>query len=241
MARPKLVPLQRAVARAHPALADPAAAIRDGRVTLDGAAMTNPATLVAATARPLLDDSPAPLRGTLKLAPALERFDLRLPAAVVLDAGAAAGGFTTALLDGGAARVYAVDVGFGQLVGRLRQDPRVVVLERTNVADLDDALVPEPLDVITLDLSYLAIADALPQLERLRLAPGARLLALVKPMFELHLGHAPGEEEPELLGRALTAAREGAERAGWTVEDAIDSPLPGSRGARELFLFATRS
>jgi 23S rRNA (cytidine1920-2'-O)/16S rRNA (cytidine1409-2'-O)-methyltransferase len=240
MARPKLVPLQRVVARDFPELEDPATAICDGRVTLDGAAMTNPATLVASAARPVLDDSAATLRGTLKLAPALAHFDLRLPGAVVLDAGAAAGGFTTALLDAGAARVYAVDVGFGQLVGRLRQDPRVVVLERTNVADLDEALVPDAVDVVTLDLSYLAIADALPQLERLRVAPGARLLALVKPMFELHLGHAPGEGEPELLRQALALAREGAARAGWTVHGAIDSPLPGSRGARELFLFASR-
>ncbi len=237
MARPDLVSLRRAVARVYPSLDDPDAAIAGGRVLVDGEVKTNPATLVRATARLVLDQDTT-LRGTTKLRPALDRFPVAVDGTVALDAGAAAGGFTDALLAAGAARVYAVDVGHGQLLGRLRQDPRVVVLERTNVADLDAGVVPEPVDVVTLDLSYLALAAALPQLDRVRLAPGARLVALVKPMFELRLATAPTDEAS--LREGLARARAGAEAAGWGVEDWMHSPQRGSRGAAELFLFARR-
>jgi 23S rRNA (cytidine1920-2'-O)/16S rRNA (cytidine1409-2'-O)-methyltransferase len=237
MARPDLVSLRRAVQRAFPALDDPDAAIAGGRVLVDGLVKTNPATQVRASARLTLDQDEA-LRGRTKLQPALDRFPVAPAGAVALDAGAAAGGFTDALLDAGAARVYAVDVGHGQILGRLRQDPRVVVLERTNIADLDAALVPDPVDVVTLDLSYLALAAALPQLDRIRLAPGARLVALVKPMFELRLATAP--TGGAALDEALARARDGAVAAGWAVEDWMHSPQRGSRGAAELFLFARR-
>jgi 23S rRNA (cytidine1920-2'-O)/16S rRNA (cytidine1409-2'-O)-methyltransferase len=237
MARPDLVSLRRAVARAFPALDDPDAAIAGGRVLVDGLVKTNPATQVRASARLVLDQD-GTLRGTTKLQPALDRFPVGVGGAVALDAGAAAGGFTDALLAAGAARVYAVDVGHGQLLGRLRQDPRVVVLERTNIADLDAARVPDPVDVVTLDLSYLALAAALPQLDRVRLASGARLVALVKPMFELRLATAPTDDAS--LADALARARAGAEAAGWAVDDWMHSPQRGSRGAAELFLFARR-
>src|SRR5579885_3286776 len=117
------------------------------------------------------------LRGTIKLRAALAAFAVEVAGRVALDVGASTGGFTVALLEAGAARVYAVDAGFGQLLGRLRQDARVVNLERTNLAALE---LPEPIDLVTVDLSYLSIALAAPQLPR---AP--ELIALVKPMFEL--------------------------------------------------------
>jgi 23S rRNA (cytidine1920-2'-O)/16S rRNA (cytidine1409-2'-O)-methyltransferase len=238
MPKPRLIRLERAVAVAFPALDDPAGAIREGRVAVGGAVRDNPASMVPRQAAIALDPDDR-LRGTRKLAPALEAFAVRPEGAVVLDAGASAGGFTQAMLDAGASKVYAVDVGFGQLVGRLRQRDDVVVLERTNVADLTTALVPDALDVVTLDLGYLALADGLPQLEALRFGPDARLVALVKPMFELRLGELP-DDEPTLL-RALDAATAGAESAGWRAEGWIHSPVTGSRGARELFLFAVRA
>lgn len=237
MARPKLVRLKRVVAATYPELDDPQAAISDGRITVDGVVQANPATMVRATAKLALDVDDT-LRGTTKLRPALERFPVEVEGAVVLDAGASAGGFTAALLEDGARRVYAVDVGFGQLVGVLRQDPRVLVLERTNIADLTTTLIPEAIDVVTLDLGYLALAAGIPQLGRLRFTPGARLVALVKPMFELRL-QGPPTDEPTLL-KALEHAREGAEAAGWAVQDWMHSPQRGGRGAAELFLFACR-
>ena len=237
MARPKLVTLARAVAKAHPALDAPVAAIESGRVRVGGLVKTNPSTRVAADA-PISLDGGSSLRGTTKLQAALDRFDVACDGATALDAGAAAGGFTVALLERGARLVHAVDVGFGQLIGQLRQDPRVVVHERTNLSDLDRSRVPDPIDLITLDLSYLSLATAVPQLDRIELVAGATLVALVKPMFELRLATAPDDDASlrEALDRAVVAT----EAAGWTVEDWMHSPQRGSRGAPELFLIASR-
>jgi 23S rRNA (cytidine1920-2'-O)/16S rRNA (cytidine1409-2'-O)-methyltransferase len=176
------------------------------------------------------------LHGREKLAFALVRFGVDVRDRVAFDCGASTGGFTQALLDAGAARVYAVDAGFGQLLGRLRQDPRVVNRERTNLAD---ARCDEPIDVVSLDLSYLSLVDALPQLQ-VALAPGADLLALVKPMFELHLAALPDDQEAGLHD-ALATATAGVGAAGWTVIDTARSPVLGRNGAVEGFVHARRS
>jgi 23S rRNA (cytidine1920-2'-O)/16S rRNA (cytidine1409-2'-O)-methyltransferase len=180
---------------------------------------------------------PQPLRGEIKLRAALEAFAPPVAGRVALDVGAAAGGFTRALLDAGARRVYAVDAGHGQLVGSLRQDPRVVNLEATNLGALDGHLVPEAIELVTIDVSYVALARAVPQLGRVAMAPGAELVALVKPMFELGLGTPPGEER---LPEALCHAVEGVEAAGWIVRATMRSPVLGAGGAIELFLAARR-
>jgi 23S rRNA (cytidine1920-2'-O)/16S rRNA (cytidine1409-2'-O)-methyltransferase len=181
---------------------------------------------------------PKPLRGTLKLAHALAAFGLDVSGSVAVDIGAAAGGFTQALLDAGAARVYAVDAGVGQLRGWLRTDPRVVNLEHTNLALLDRHLVPEPVDVVVMDLSYLSIADAIPQLDQLDLAPGAELVSLVKPTFELHQGRLAAG--PGQVTQAVSKAGEALEGAGWDPAGQVASPVPGSRGAVEVLLLARR-
>ncbi len=143
------------------------------------------------------------------------------------------------LLEAGARRVYAVDAGFGQLVGSLRQDPRVVNLERTNLGALDHTLVPDAIDVVTIDVSYISLARAVPQLAHLAFAPAAELIALVKPMFELALADAP--DDPALLADALARATAGIEAAGWHVVASIDSPVLGHHGAREMLVRARRS
>ena len=140
------------------------------------------------------------LRGAAKLEAAITDFDVRVEGRIALDCGAAAGGFTSVLLAHGAERVYAVDAGFGQLRGELRQNPRVVNLERTNLGELTTDLVPDVLGLVTLDLSYLSIAPGDPRLDRVRLAPDAELVALVKPMFELALG-APSRRPRAARGR----------------------------------------
>ena len=185
--------------------------------------------------RPTWQDVPVKeLHGVEKLTFALDRFDVDVRGRVAFDCGASTGGFTRALLDAGAARVYAVDAGFGQLLGSLRQDERVVNLERTNLAD---ARVGEPVDVVTLDLSYLSLADALPQLA-VELAAGADLLALVKPMFELHLGRLPADQEAG-LEQSLPLAAAAATATGWTVIATDRSPVLGRAGAVEGFVHAT--
>ena len=135
--------------------------------------------------------------------------------------------------------MYAVDAGYGQLLGSLRQDARVVNLERVNLGELDRELVPDTVEVITMDLSYLAVAKAAPQLERLAIAPGADLIALVKPMFELGLATPP--TEPAQLDAAADRARAGLEACGWRVVAAVRSPVTGARGAIEMLVHARRA
>jgi 23S rRNA (cytidine1920-2'-O)/16S rRNA (cytidine1409-2'-O)-methyltransferase len=130
-------------------------------VLVDGRLIDNPRSLVREGARIALRIE-APLRGEAKLRAALVAFGVSPATRVALDLGAAAGGFTRVLLEAGAARVYAVDAGYGQLLGSLRQDRRVVVLERTNLGDLDTSRVPEAIGLLTIDLSYLSLREAVP-------------------------------------------------------------------------------
>ncbi len=183
--------------------------------------------------------SHAPLRGEAKLGAALAGFDVRVAGRVCLDLGAAAGGVTRVLLEAGAARVYAVDAGFGQLLGSLRQDPRVVNLEATNVAALDGRLVPDAIEVVTIDVSYLALAAAVAQLDRITIAPDADLIGLVKPMFELRLATAPSD--PMIVDAATERAAAGIVAAGWEVMGTMPSPVLGGRGAVEALVHARRS
>jgi 23S rRNA (cytidine1920-2'-O)/16S rRNA (cytidine1409-2'-O)-methyltransferase len=161
--RGRLRLLSRRVQLAHPQL-DAADAIERGLVRVDGRIVTNPRSLVPDGASVTLVSREVPLRGEAKLEAALAAFGVDVRGRVALDLGASAGGFTRALLRAGAARVYAVDAGYGQLLGSLRQDQRVVDLERTNLGALSAALVPDEVGVVTADLSYVPLAVALPQL-----------------------------------------------------------------------------
>lgn len=215
--------------------------IKAGRVVVDVRTLTNPASLVrrdaAITIRQESDDA---LRGEAKLAAALGTFAVPVEGRVALDLGAAAGGFTRVLLRAGASCVYAVHVGFGQLLGSLRQHPAVVNLERTNLADLSPQLVPARIDVVTADLSYVSLARAVPQLSgRVVVAPDADLVAVIKPQFELGLPEPPTEARQ--LARAVEAASAGVEHAGWTVTGTEASPVRGARGAIEFLLHSRRS
>ena len=212
------------------------AVIVAGRVTVNGVIVANPDAWIAADAVVALVAERV-LRGTVKLRAALVRFGVRVSGRVCLDVGAAAGGFTAALLEAGARRVYAVDVGYGQLAGWLRQDSRVVNLERTNLADLGPGLVPEAVEVICLDLSYLALADAIPQLAALDLSEAAHLIALVKPAFELHASSMI--VDGDVIDKAVDAAMAAAENCGWSMDETT-VPVNGGGGAPEVFIHGTR-
>jgi 23S rRNA (cytidine1920-2'-O)/16S rRNA (cytidine1409-2'-O)-methyltransferase len=235
--RPRLRALAKELARRYPELEAPAASIESGHVVVDGFVVTNPSSLVRIDASISFrrDES---LRGEVKLRAALARFDVQVRSRIAVDLGAAAGGFTRALLEAGAARVYAVDAGHGQLLGSLRSDPRVVNLERTNVARLETRLVPDPIGLLTLDLSYLAVGRAVTQLSELHLLRGADALALVKPMFELGLAQPPTDERT--LNEAVARAASGLAAERWNVIDTMRSPVRGSRGAIEFFVHARR-
>jgi 23S rRNA (cytidine1920-2'-O)/16S rRNA (cytidine1409-2'-O)-methyltransferase len=182
-------------------------------------------------------------RGALKLIGALDRFGLDPSGAVALDIGASTGGFTEVLLARGAARVYAVDVGHGQLHARLRNDPRVVVLERTNARHLDRTHVPEPVDLVVCDASFISLALVLPP--ALALArPGAELVALIKPQFEAGRGEVGkgGVVRDVAVHDAVCARVRGwleGER-GWAVEGVAPSPITGPKGNREFLVVARK-
>jgi 23S rRNA (cytidine1920-2'-O)/16S rRNA (cytidine1409-2'-O)-methyltransferase len=214
---------------------DPVRLVTGGEIEVEGIAVTNPDARVPAGAR-VRRRPPAALRGQAKLSAALAAFGIDVTDRVALDVGAAAGGFTRALLEAGARRVYAVDAGHGQLLGSLRQDPRVVNLEATNLGELTTGMVPEVVEVVSIDVSYLSLSAATPQLDRIHLARSADLVGLVKPMFELRRATAPVDDAS--LAAALAAAVAGVEAAGWTVVASMPSPVLGARGARELLLHA---
>jgi 23S rRNA (cytidine1920-2'-O)/16S rRNA (cytidine1409-2'-O)-methyltransferase len=188
-------------------------------------------------------DHPWVSRGGVKLAAALEAFALEPRGCVCLDLGASTGGFVEVLLSRGAAKVYAVDVGRGQLHPSLAGDPRVVSLEKTDARDLDAGLVPEPVDLLSADLSFISLRRALPAALAL-VRPGGRLVALVKPQFEVgpeRIGKG-GIVRDEMARQAgIAAVRDWlAERPGWTVEGLTDSPLAGGDGNREALLCARK-
>lgn len=160
----------------------------------------------------------------------------------VLDVGASTGGFTEVCLARGAARVYAVDVGRGQLHPRLASDPRVVSLEATDARDLTPALVPEPPGLIVTDVSFISLAKALPAALGLA-APGADLVALVKPQFEVgrgRVGKGGIVTDPEARAAALADVERFLAEAGWAVQATTDSPIAGGDGNREYLLWARR-
>ena len=235
---PRLRKLTHELAHRFPQLDDPEATIVDGQVLVDGFPSTNPGSLVPVGV-PLALREPTALRGEAKLQHAIETFGVDVSERVAVDLGASAGGFTRVLLAAGARRVYAVDAGYGQLLGSLRQDPRVVNLERTNLGYLSRALVPDEVEVVTMDLSYLPIARAAAQLGTLRLARDADLMALVKPVYELRTGVLPTTERD--YRAAVKLAAEGLRENGWTVIATDRSPLRGGRGAVEWLLHARRA
>ena len=217
-------------------LREAVAVIVAGRVMVNGVVVMNPDALIAVDAVVALMPERV-LRGTVKLRAALARFGVSVSGRVCLDVGAAAGGFTAALLEAEARKVYAVDVGYGQLAGWLRQHSQVLNLERTNLADLSPELVPDPVEVICLDLSYLALADAVPQLRSLEVSEGAQLIALVKPAFELHT--SPMIVDSDVIDKAVATAMAAAGTCGWSIDDTTVL-VRGGGGAREAFIYGTR-
>ena len=182
-------------------------------------------------------------RGGVKLAFALDHFRITVDGHVALDIGASTGGFTEVLLARGARRVYAVDVGHGQLGWKLRQDPRVVVRERLNARYLSRADIPEPVDIITCDASFIGLATVLPASLALASEKG-QLVVLVKPQFEAgpaHVGKGGVVRDPEIHREVCErAAAWVAEQPGWSVVGIIESPIQGPEGNREFLLYARR-
>jgi 23S rRNA (cytidine1920-2'-O)/16S rRNA (cytidine1409-2'-O)-methyltransferase len=188
-------------------------------------------------------DHPWVSRGGLKLAHALAHFGLNPEGRVCLDLGASTGGFTDVLLQHGAARVYAVDVGHGQLAWKLRQDPRVVVLEKTNARYLDATAIPEAIGALVCDASFIGLRTILPAPLAL-CAPGAFAVALIKPQFEAGPGQVGkgGVVRDAALHRSICAmiADWWAALPGWQVLGITESPITGPEGNKEFLIAARR-
>lgn len=218
------------------------ALILGGGVTVDGQAVNKPATPVAPDAVIELVIPPLPYasRGGLKLRHALERFRLQVRNAVAIDVGASTGGFTDVLLEAGAARVYAIDVGYGQLAWRLRNDPRVVVMERTNIRAVES--LPEPADLAVIDVSFISLRLVLPRVAALLRSDG-EAVALVKPQFEAgreRVGKKGVVRDPEVWREVLTRVLTFAEDTGWRVRGVARSPILGPAGNVEFLAHLSR-
>ncbi|HVK74851.1 MAG TPA: TlyA family RNA methyltransferase [Kofleriaceae bacterium] len=214
-----------------------------GKVTVDGAVVTKAGAPVAAGAEVALreDDHPYVSRGALKLVKGLDAFAIDPAGLVALDIGASTGGFTDVLLRRGARRVYAIDVGYGQLAWALRQDPRVVVLERANVRTLDPALVPEPCDLAVIDVSFISLTLVLPAVVGLLRPPaGKPIVCLVKPQFEVgrdKVGKGGVVRDEDARLGAIEKVRTWARPRGFEVGDAVESPIRGPAGNIEYLLY----
>ncbi|HEV7517457.1 MAG TPA: TlyA family RNA methyltransferase [Thermoanaerobaculia bacterium] len=214
-------------------------AVMAGTVEVDGRRVDKAGTAVAAGARlaVLAPKEPYVSRAGRKLAAALDHFGIDPAGRICLDVGASTGGFTDCLLQRGAARVYAVDVGYGQLDARLRQDPRVVVMERVNARHLRDGDLPEPASLVVVDVSFISLAKVVPALLP-HLAPGGLLLPMIKPQFEAgrgQVGKGGIVRDPALRERVVAACAEGLAALGLELAGRFDSPVAGMGGNREAF------
>jgi 23S rRNA (cytidine1920-2'-O)/16S rRNA (cytidine1409-2'-O)-methyltransferase len=188
-------------------------------------------------------DHPWVSRGGIKLDHGLTQFGFDVSGTVALDVGSSTGGFTDVLLARGAAKVYAVDVGTNQLAWKLRQDRRVVVHEQTNARTLDRSIIPEPVDIVVCDASFIGLAKVLEA--PLKLAkPGARLVALIKPQFEAgraEVGKGGVVRDPAVHKRVCAEAKAWVEAQGWTVLGIVPSPITGPEGNIEFLLGAEKN
>jgi 23S rRNA (cytidine1920-2'-O)/16S rRNA (cytidine1409-2'-O)-methyltransferase len=188
------------------------------------------------------EDNPYVSRGGLKLAGALTDFNLNVEGFVAFDVGASTGGFTDCLLQAGARKVYALDVGYGQLAWKLREDKRVIVIERTNIRHYDGAALDEQIDLAVIDASFISLKIVIPAVVKF-LGEGARILALIKPQFEVkkeEVGRGGVVTDPALHDRVLQDVSVFCESLNLEVEGTCASPVLGPAGNREFFILARK-
>jgi len=232
------------------------ALIMEGKIFVDGERQTKAGMLVRETSEILLKETGIPYvsRGGLKLEAAIDFFHVDVRDKVFMDVGSSTGGFTDCLLQRGAKKVYCIDVGYGQLAWSLRKDPRVVLLERTNIRYLDDVvtgqesrdrsqefedLIKRTIDMATVDVSFISLTKVIPTVLKFLKEEG-EILALVKPQFEVGKGEVGKggvvrEEEKRL--QAVKSVQEDLEKLGLKTVGVFQSPVPGQKGNIEYFLY----
>ncbi|MBI4961968.1 MAG: TlyA family RNA methyltransferase [Desulfomonile tiedjei] len=220
------------------------ALIMEGKVTVNGAAVEKPGKEVSTDASLFVkEDLPYVSRGGLKLEAALDRFGIDPSGLGILDAGASTGGFSDCLLQRGAAHIIAVDVGYGQFHWKLRNDPRVTVIERKNIRFLEIGSLPNPVDAAVADLSFISLKLVLPKLKEF-LPVGGWLVPLVKPQFEAgrtDVGKGGVVRDPGKIRAAVESVKTFAKGCGFQVLAEMESPIKGPKGNREFFLHLKRT
>jgi 23S rRNA (cytidine1920-2'-O)/16S rRNA (cytidine1409-2'-O)-methyltransferase len=220
------------------------ALIMAGDVLVDGTPVTKAGALVEKEARVELrgGDMPYVSRGGLKLEAALEHFCIDVRGVIAMDVGSSTGGFTDCLLKRGAAKVYCIDVGYGQLSWSLRSDPRVVLLERTNIRHLERERIQDPIGFVCIDVSFISLRKVLPRVMEF-IPDGAEVLALVKPQFEVgkgEVGKGGIVRDDEKRKAAVKAIETFATDEGFRSIGSFLSPVAGQKGNREYFLYLRR-
>lgn len=220
------------------------ALIMAGRVTVDGVPVLKPGSMIRHESAIAIAEDPLPFvgRGGLKLDAALGHFAIDPSGMIAMDIGCSTGGFTDCLLQRGAARVYAIDVGYGQLDWSLRKDPRVVLLEKTNIRHLEPEAIPERIDLVVIDVSFISLTLVLPRAFSFLRQTG-EVLALVKPQFEVgreQVGKGGIVRDEAIRLSAVEKVSVGARETGFVVFGSFLSPLPGQKGNREYFIHLRR-
>ena len=216
------------------------AMIMAGKVLVDNIPVDKPGTLLGEDARIQLKggDIPFVSRGGVKLEGALNNFNLDVNGMVCLDAGASTGGFTDCLLAHGAKKVFAVDVGYGQLAWKLRQDYRVVVIERTNIRNMKHDALPFPVDLVTIDVSFISLKIVVPSVERF-LNNNGYILALIKPQFEVgreKVGKGGVVKDPDLHQQVIADLSDFFKKSGFLSCGVFPSSILGPKGNKEFFI-----
>lgn len=217
--------------------------IMQGKVTVDGKQITKPGTLVDERADLLCDVAQPKYasRAGFKLEKALDHFDIDVQGLVALDAGISTGGFSDCLLQRGIKKIYGIDVGYGQVHEKVSRDPRVTVLERTNLKDVKD--LPDKIDIATLDLSFISVLKVMPTLISL-LQNDAKIVILIKPQFEAgreYVGAGGIVRDAAIHQRVIDDITHGMQEFGFTCHGVIESPIEGATGNKEFLGYFTKN
>jgi 23S rRNA (cytidine1920-2'-O)/16S rRNA (cytidine1409-2'-O)-methyltransferase len=220
------------------------ALILAGQVLVNGQKQDKAGALVPEDAeiRILGEVLPYVSRGGLKLEAALKEFNVSVDGKTAVDVGASTGGFTDCLLQHGAKKVFAVDVGYGQMAWKLRQDPRVVVIERVNVRDIAQSLIPEPIDIVVIDVSFISLEKVIPPVLKF-LKPGSEIIGLIKPQFEVgreQVGKGGIVRDEAARSAAVNRVTEFIRGLGLDVKGVVPSPITGQDGNVEYLIYAVK-
>ncbi|MDI1471032.1 TlyA family RNA methyltransferase [Thermodesulfovibrio sp. 1176] len=218
------------------------ALILEGKVIVNGQKIDKPGTMVNQNAEITICGETLPYvsRGGLKLEKALKEFSIDVKEKVAMDVGASTGGFTDCLIQHGAKKVYAIDVGYGQLAWKLRTDPRVIPIEKTNIRYIQKEKIPEKIDIVTVDVSFISLRLVIPKILEF-LKPDGEIVALIKPQFEAGKGEVPRGgviKDAEKREKIIKEMRDFFESLGLKVIGITQSPIPGQKGNIEYLIYS---